>query len=45
MSQCVVTAVAAAKAQEAVGKDPAFQQGIELVFDEFRQDGAGSVFG
>jgi hypothetical protein len=43
--QLVVAAVAAAQAQEAVGQDAAFQEGVELVLDELRQVGAGSVFG
>jgi hypothetical protein len=33
------------QAQEAVGQDAAFGEGVELVFDELRQVGAGSVFG
>ena len=41
----VVPAVAAAPAQEAVGQDAAFEEGVKLVFDELRQVGAGSVFG
>ena len=43
--QLVVAAVAAAHAQEAVGQDAAFEEGVELVFDKLRQVGAGSVFG
>ena len=43
--QLVVAAVAAAQAQEAVGQDAALQEGVELVLDEPRQVGAGSVFG
>jgi hypothetical protein len=43
--QFVVGAVAAAQAQEAVGKDAAFEEGVELIFDELRQVGACSVFG
>ena len=41
----VVAAVAAAQSQETVGQDAAFEEGVELVFDELRQVGAGSVFG
>ena len=37
--------VAAAQAQEAVGRDAACEEGVELVLDELRQVGAGSVFG
>ena len=37
--------VAAAQAQEAVGQDAAFEEGVELVLHELRQVGAGSVFG
>jgi hypothetical protein len=40
-----VAAVAAAQSQEAVGQDAAFEEGVELVFDELRQVGDGSVFG
>ena len=40
-----MAAVAAAQAQEAVGQDAAFEESVELVFDELRQVGAGSVFG
>jgi len=43
--QLVVAAVTAAQAQEAVGQDAAFEKGVELVFDELRQVGAGRVFG
>ena len=43
--QLVVAAVAAVQAQEAVGQDAALQERVELVFDELRQVGAGSVFG
>jgi len=39
--QLLVAAVAAAQAQEAVGQDAAFEEGVELVFDELRQFGAG----
>ena len=28
-----------------MGQDAAFEEGVELVFDELRQVGAGSVFG
>ena len=44
--QLVVPAVAAAQAQaqEAVGRDAAFEESVELVLDELRQVGAGSVF-
>jgi hypothetical protein len=34
-------AVCAAQAQEAVGKDAAFEEGVELVFDELRQVAPG----
>ena len=37
--------VAAVQAQEVVGQDAALQEGVELVLDELRQVGAGSVFG
>ena len=40
-----MAAVAAVHAQEAVGQDAALQEGVELVLDELRQVGAGSVFG
>jgi len=40
-----VAAVAAVQAQEAVGQDAALEEGVELVFDELRQVGAGSVLG
>ena len=43
--QLVVAAITAAQAQEAVGQDAAFQEGVELVLDELRQAGAGSDFG
>jgi len=43
--QLVVAAVATAQAQEAVGQDAAFEEGVELVLDELRQVCAGSVFG
>ena len=39
--QLVVAAVAAAQSQEAVREDAAFEEGVELVFDELRQIGAG----
>jgi len=35
--QLVVATVAVAQAQEAVGKDAAFEEGVELAFDELRQ--------
>ena len=35
-----MAAVAAAQAQEAVGQDAAFEEGVELVLDESRQVGA-----
>ena len=41
----VVAAVAAAQAQEAVGQDAAFEEGVELVLDELRQVGSGGSFG
>jgi hypothetical protein len=40
-----VAAVAAVQAQESVGQHAAFEEGVELVFDELRQVGASSVFG
>jgi len=40
-----VAAILTARAQEAVGQDAAFEEGVELVLDELRQVGAGSVFG
>ena len=43
--QLVMAAVAAAQAQEAEGQDAAFEESVELVFDELRQVGAGSVLG
>ena len=43
--QLVVAAILTARAQEAVGQDAAFEEGVELVLDELRQVGAGSVFG
>lgn len=42
--QLVVAAVATAQAQEAVGQDAAFEEGVELVLHELRQVCAGSVF-
>jgi len=36
-----VAAVAAAQAQESVGKDAAFEEDVELVFDELCQIGPG----
>ncbi len=44
-NQLVVAAVAAAQAQQAVGLDGAFEEGVELVLDELRQVGACSVLG
>ena len=43
--QLVVAAVAAVQAQEAVGQDAAFEEGVALIFDKLRQVGSGSVFG
>jgi len=43
--ELVVAAVGAVQAQEAVGQDAAFEEGVEFVFDELRQVGASSVFG
>jgi hypothetical protein len=43
--QLVVAAVAAAESQETVGQNAAFEEGVELVLEELRQVGAGSVFG
>ena len=40
-----MTARAAAQAQEAVRQDAAFQEGVELVFDEPRQFTSGTGFG
>ena len=40
-----MAAFAAAQSQEAVREDAAFEESVELVFDELRQVGAGSVFG
>ena len=37
----VVPTIAAAQPQEAIGKDAAFEEGVELVFDELRQVGSG----
>ena len=39
--QLVVPAVAAAQPQEAVGKDAAFEKGVELVLHKLRQVGTG----
>jgi hypothetical protein len=39
-----VTEVTAAQAQEAVREDAAFEEGIELVYDEMRQVGPGGGF-
>jgi hypothetical protein len=41
--QLVMAAVAAAQAQEAEGQDAAFEESVELVFDELRQVGAGGL--
>jgi hypothetical protein len=43
--QLVVAAATTAQAQEAVGQDAAFEEDVELVLDELRQVGTGSVFG
>ena len=43
--QLVVPALAAAQAQESVGEDAAFEEGVEFVFDELRQSGAGAGLG
>ena len=43
--ELVVAAVATAQAQEAVGQDAALEEGVELVLDEVRQDGAGGLLG
>ena len=40
--QLVVAAIAAAQAQEAVGQDAAFEEGVELVFDDVRRRGGGA---
>ena len=41
----VVAAFAATQAQEAVGQDAAFEEGVELVLDKLRQIGAGCGLG
>jgi hypothetical protein len=41
IQQLVVAAVATAQAQEAVGRDAALEEGVELVLDELRQVGPG----
>jgi len=43
--ELVVATIGAAQAQEAVRQDAALQEGVELVFDELRQAGAGGLFG
>jgi hypothetical protein len=43
--QLVVAAVTTTQAQEAVGQDAAFEEGVELVLHELRQIGAGGGFG
>ena len=43
--QLVVPAIPAAQAQEAVGQDAAFEEGVELVLHELRQVGADGSFG
>ena len=43
--QLVVAAVATAQTREAVRQDAAFEEGVELVFDELRQVCPGSAFG
>ncbi|MCU0921673.1 MAG: hypothetical protein MUF16_15290 [Burkholderiaceae bacterium] len=40
-----MAALAAAQPQEAVGEDAALEEGVELVFDEARQFGAGAGLG
>ena len=40
-----MAAVTAAQAQEAVGQDAAFEEGVELVLHELRQVGSGCRFG
>ncbi len=40
-----MAAVGAAQAQEAVRQDAALEEGVELVFDELRQVGAGGLLG
>ena len=37
--------VGAAQAQETVGQDAAFEEGVELILDKLRQVGASSDFG
>jgi len=44
-AQHVEPTVGAAQAQEAMGQDAAFEEGVEPILDELRQVGAGSVFG
>jgi hypothetical protein len=41
--QLVVAAVSAAQFRDAVGQNAASEEGVELVFDELRQVGAGGV--
>jgi len=43
--QLIVAAVAAAQPQEAVRRDAAFQEDVELVTDELRQPGTCGLFG
>ena len=43
--ELVVTTVTAAQAQETVGQDAAFEEGVELVLHELRQVGSGGGFG
>jgi hypothetical protein len=40
-----VAAFAAAQPEESVGKDAAFEEGVEFVLDEARQFGAGAGLG
>ena len=40
-----ISETAPLSASSAVGQDAAFEEGVELVFDELRQVGVGSVLG
>lgn len=43
--QIAVFTGAALQAQEALGQDAALEEGVELILDELRQVGPGSIFG
>jgi len=43
--ELVMPAIGAAQAQEAVRQDAAFEERVELVFDELRRAGTGGFFG